>query len=166
MPVVPLRQGLTYGRSVTGTTLHTDVLHVYPGNLKLVEAGAARQHFLVGVPIAPRYSEERDERSKPLNGRLAGHAVPYYTVERVNGRDLTEAFEAEAAPLQMSLLENADRLSACLRSAHALPPDVPRVRGLRRPPALLWAPSGCVLRDAAGARAAYMMQADGCWDPR
>lgn len=71
---------------------------------------------------------------------MAGHAVAYYTIQRVSGRQLDQALEKERpgkeASLAQSLAVIEGRLKRVLPAGNLSGPPF-------RPPAVLLAPSGC-----------------------
>lgn len=153
IPVVALQSGLTYSKELQKPGCMSNRLRVFPGPgavKTVVKPGGDADARLVGVPIAPRYTDEVDERTKkPVNGRFAGHRVPYFSVERATGRQLEQALaEERAVEGQSSLPATLLALEARLRSAHVL--QAPCEQRPHRPPAVLLAPSGCVVVRSTG----------------
>ena len=154
VPVTARRSGWTYDKEALNTPNGmTDKVLVMPGPgaLKIaLRPGGDVDTRLVGVLTAPRYEENCDAQGRPLplkqqeNGKLAGHAVAYYSVEeRFRERQLHAALEEERPGEATTLPQILAKISDRLQSVRVMPAANPDTRAYR-PPAVLLAPSGCV----------------------
>jgi hypothetical protein len=151
IPVSSQRVGWTYDKESQKSGHTTDKLVVLPGPgaIKLaVRKGRDADTRLFGVPTAPQYSDIAE------NGKLAGHAVAYYTVEeRFRERQLHAALEEERpgdesayivrlAPRQRGFSRHgADDDDARLRQLRVgVPAPSPAARAAPLAPALLRRP--------------------------
>jgi hypothetical protein len=159
VPVTARRSGWTYDKEALSTPSGTTdkvVVLPGPGALKIaLRPGGDVDTRLVGVLTAPRYEENCDAQGRPLplkkqeNGKLAGHAVAYYSVEeRFSERQLHAALEEERPGEATTLPQILAKISARLQSVRIIPAANPDTRAYR-PPAVLLAPSGCVARPRA-----------------